>query len=288
MTRRRTATLRLRVTAAAALAVLAVLVVQATALVLAQRAALTDRLDAALVDRAIAVVGGPPAVPARSADVVVHVFPGEDGPSRTSIADGTMPDGSAARVVTRPAGSSTVVVTGSLDDVEDSVAALRNTLVPAVPVTAAALAWLVWVLAGRVLQPVERMRAEVDRIPGGRLDRRVPEPDEAGEIARLAHTINALLDRLADAAERQRRGVADAAHELRTPLARIRTQLEGERFHPDTADPAGTVGTVLAETERLQGLVDDLLLLARSDQRGGGSLDAEISETDDPGRPLTC
>jgi signal transduction histidine kinase len=281
VTGRRAPTLRFRVTAAATSAVLAVLVVAATALVLAQRATLTDQLDETLVDRAVAVVGGPPADRGRSEDVVIRVSPGEVGPSRTSIADGRMPDGSAARVVTRPAGGSTVVVTGSLDDVEDSVAALRNALLVAVPMTTAVLAWLVWVLAGRVLQPVERIRLEVDRISAGRLDRRVPEPAGAGEIARLAHTMNAMLDRLADAVERQRRFVADAAHELRTPLARIRTQLEVDRFHPGTADPAVTATAVLAETERLQRLVDDLLLLARSDAGAAGLRDVGPVDLDE-------
>jgi len=291
MTGRRTATLRFRVTAAATVAVLAVLGAAATALVLAQRATLTDQLDETLVDRAVAVAGGPPADPARSEDVVITVSPGADG-TGTSIADGTMPDGSPARVVSRPAGGSTVVVTGSLEDVQDSVAALRNALLVAVPVTTAVLAVLVWVLAGRVLRPVERIRAEVDRISAGRLDRRVPEPAGAGEIARLAHTMNAMLGRLAGAAERQRRFVADAAHELRTPLARIRTQLEVDRAHPGTADPAATGTAVLAETERLQRLVDDLLLLARSDAEVGGLRDAGPVDLDDVvgeqvrGRPL--
>jgi signal transduction histidine kinase len=296
MTGRVTATLRFRVTTAATLAVFAVLVAAATALVLAQRATLTDQLDESLADRAAAVAGGlgggPTADPAPSEDVVIRVLPGGRGASGTSTADGAMPDGSPARVVSRTADGSTVVVAGSLEDVEDSTAALRNPLLVAVPVTTAVLAGLVWVLAGRVLRPVERIRAEVDRISAGQLDRRVPEPAGATEIARLAHTMNAMLGRLAGAAERQRRFVADAAHELRTPLARIRTLLEVDSAHPGTADPAATATALLAETERLQRLVDDLLLLARSDAGVRDLRDAGPVDLDDVvaeqahGRPL--
>jgi signal transduction histidine kinase len=194
------------------------------------------------------------------------VLPGRGTASPTAVTDGVMPGGSPARVVSRPAdGGGTVEVTGSLEDVEDSTRALRNALLLAVPAATALLAGLVWVLAGRVLRPVDRIRAEVDRISAGRLDRRVPEPATGDEIARLAHTMNAMLDRLADAAGRQRRFVADAAHELRTPLARIRTQIEVDRAHPGTAEPDTTSAAVLVETVRLQQLVDDLLLLARSD-----------------------
>ncbi|WP_448626502.1 ATP-binding protein [Geodermatophilus sp. URMC 64] len=267
MSARRTATLRFRVTALAALAVLAVLAAAAAGLLLVQRATLTDALDESLVDRAAAAAAqlraGQPVDPLVSDDVTVRVVPG-DG-ARAAVSDGTLPDGSPARVVTRPAGGATVVVTGSLEDVEDSVRVLRGALLVAVPITTAVLAALVWLLTGRVLRPVERIRAEVDRISAGRLDRRVPEPATADEIARLAHTMNAMLDRLAGAAERQRRFVADAAHELRTPLARIRTQLEVDRAHPATAGPEVTSAAVLAEAGRLQRLVDDLLLLARSD-----------------------
>jgi signal transduction histidine kinase len=279
---RRTATLRFRVTALAVLAVLAVLAAAGTGLVLAQRATLTDQLDESLADRAAVVAGslaaGTAAAPATSEDVTVRVVPGDV--AGTTVTDGAMPDGAAARVVSRPAGGMTVVVTGRLEDVEDSTRALRNALLVAVPATSAVLAALVWLLAGRVLRPVERIRAEVAGISAGRLDRRVPEPSGGDEIARLARTMNGMLDRLADSSERQRRFVADAAHELRTPLARIRTQLEVDRAHPAGADPAATHESVLRETVRLQRLVDDLLLLARgnadvAELRSAGPVDLD-------------
>jgi signal transduction histidine kinase len=74
-----------------------------------------------------------------------------------------------------------------------------------------------------------------------------------------------MLDRIEDAARRQQRFVADASHELRSPLARIRTELEVDLAHPAGADPAATTRSVLSETIGMQALVDDLLVLARQD-----------------------
>ena len=286
--------LRFRVTALAVLAVLAVLGAAGAGLTLTQRAFLTHGLDETLGDRADAigdqVRAGQPVEQADlpADDVVVQVvddlgtvvvasrgLPGRriwsSTPRRTTITDGTMPnDGTDARVLATPAGHATVYVAATLEDVETSTRALLRSLLVAVPLTTAVLAGLVWCLVGRVLRPVEGIRTEVDRISAGHLDRRVPEPTTADEVARLAHTMNAMLDRLAGASEEQRRFVADAAHELRSPLARIRAQLEVDEAHPASADPGATRSSVLAETARLQGLVDDLLLLARGD---AGALD---------------
>jgi signal transduction histidine kinase len=90
-------------------------------------------------------------------------------------------------------------------------------------------------------------------------------PDRDDEIARLATTMNRMLDRLDESADRQRRFVADAAHELRTPLTRIRTDVEVDLAQPDNADPTATNNAIRQETIDLQHLIDDLLHLARSD-----------------------
>jgi signal transduction histidine kinase len=292
--RRLTGSLRFRITALAALAVLLVLAAAGVGLVLTHRAVLTDSLDESLEDRAEAIadqLAAGDTVDRRdlpSDDVVVQVV-ARDGtvlasspgipstrlwsqtPERSSVVDGDLPDGrGAARVLALPVDGGTVYVAGTLEDVDGSTAALLRSLAVAVPVSTTLLAGLVWWLVGRVLRPVEAIRAEVDRISAGRLDRRVPEPPTADEIARLANTMNAMLGRLADASEEQRRFVADAAHELRSPLARIRAQLEVDAAHPATADPDATRASVLDETARLQRLVDDLLLLARGD---AGALD---------------
>ena len=170
-----------------------------------------------------------------------------------------------AEVVDGPGGRRTVVVAATLDDIDEATVALRNAFTVVVPVLTVALAALLWVVVGRSLRPVEAIRAEVEGIGGEGLDRRVPVPPGDDEVARLARTMNGMLERIEAAADRQRRFVADAAHELRTPLTRMRTELEVDLAHPAGADPAATEASVLAEVEGLQRLVVDLLDLARTD-----------------------
>ncbi len=170
-----------------------------------------------------------------------------------------------AEVVDRPGGRRTVVVAATLDDIEEATVALRNAFTVVVPVLTMALAALLWVVVGRSLRPVEAIRAEVEDIGGHGLDRRVPVPPGDDEVARLARTMNGMLERIEKASDRQRRFVADAAHELRTPLTRMRTELEVDLAHPGSADSVATEASVLAEVEGLQRLVVDLLDLARSD-----------------------
>ena len=93
----------------------------------------------------------------------------------------------------------------------------------------------------------------------------MPVPGGDDEIVRLARTMNDMLERVDEARRRQRRFVADASHELRSPLTRMRAELEVDLAHPDGADPAATHASVLEEVVGLQRLVDDLLLLARND-----------------------
>ncbi|MGH9034850.1 MAG: sensor histidine kinase, partial [Acidimicrobiia bacterium] len=100
------------------------------------------------------------------------------------------------------------------------------------------------------------------------LDRRVPEPPVDNEVGRLARTMNAMLERLQRSAERQRRFVSDASHELRSPLASTRTTLEVALTHPETTTLAATAADALAETERMERLITDLLFLARGDEGG--------------------
>jgi len=122
----------------------------------------------------------------------------------------------------------------------------------------------VWKLTGRALSPVEAMRAEVDEISGTELHRRVPDPGGSDEIARLASTMNTMLERLEVAARAQRRFVADASHELRSPVAIIRQHAEVALAHPDRTSARELAEIVLVEDLRVQRLVEDLLLLART------------------------
>ncbi|MFI0449057.1 sensor histidine kinase [Actinomadura sp. 6N118] len=124
-------------------------------------------------------------------------------------------------------------------------------------------AWVTWRIVGRTLRPVEAIRAQLAEISGSDLSRRVPEPAGDGEIAELARTANQTLDRLERAVERQRQFASDASHELRTPIAGLRANLEDAAMHPDDTDLDDAVRSALRDTDRLESIVTDLLLLAR-------------------------
>jgi signal transduction histidine kinase len=133
----------------------------------------------------------------------------------------------------------------------------------------ALLALVGWLLVGRALRPVDVIRRQAAAIPGTDLHQRLDVPPSDDELGRLAQTFNDLLERIAIAADRQRRFVADAAHELRTPLATLRARLEIDLRHPPegegNAKIADTRQLSLQQVTRLAALVDDLLQLARLD-----------------------
>lgn len=170
----------------------------------------------------------------------------------------------AKRAQTRD-GPVTVYIATSLDSVNETIATVRRVLLLILPPLLALLAVASWVLVGRALRPVEAIRAEVADISGRALDRRVPVPPNRDEIGRLASTMNEMLDRLEAASERQRKFVADASHELQSPIAALRTQLEVAIAQPATTDWAATSSDLLAESRHMERLVRDLLFLARSD-----------------------
>lgn len=166
--------------------------------------------------------------------------------------------------------------------VKDNTAALRRSLAAGFPVLVVLVGFITWLLTGRSLRPVERMRAEVEEISAHTLDRRVPAPPTDDEVGRLALTMNRMLDRLEASATRQREFVSDASHELRSPVAAIRTELEVALRDPGRADWASVASNAFAENERLEGLVDDLLTLARLDE--GHVPAAEDVDLDDVAR----
>lgn len=170
----------------------------------------------------------------------------------------------AQRALTRE-GPVTVYIGTSLESVNETIATVRRVLLLILPPLLALLAVASWVLVGRALRPVEAIRAEVADISGRALDRRVPVPPRRDEIGRLASTMNQMLDRLQAASERQRKFVADASHELQSPIAALRTQLEVAIAQPATTDWAATSSDLLAESRHMERLVRDLLFLARSD-----------------------
>lgn len=282
-----TGSIRVRVTALAALVVLAVLVAVGVLAVVLQRAALIERLDDTVDQEAerlveLAAAGATPELDDDLLAVVLvdgePVAAGEDlreepgELARLVAADGDEIelDGDPHRIGRAGDDGIDVIVAASTDDVGDTVGQLARTLVLLVPAAVLVLAVAVWLLVGRTLRPVERMRVEVDGVRLDELHRRIAPPAGDDEISRLAVTLNTMLERLEGAHTRQQRFVADASHELRTPLARIRTELEVDERHPETADPDTTRRSVLDEVDRLQRLVADLLVLARRDAGAHG------------------
>ena len=169
------------------------------------------------------------------------------------------------RVVAVPAGASgvrTVVVAQQVQDVLHSEQLVRTVLLVTFPVLLAVLALIAWFVIGRTLRPVHELRVGAVRISGEQRDERLTVPAAADEIRDLALTLNDMLDRLEAARVRQRAFVADAAHELRSPLASMRTQLEVAR---KLGEGGALADDLLADVTRLSALVEDLLLLARAD-----------------------
>jgi signal transduction histidine kinase len=176
------------------------------------------------------------------------------------------PDLLVATTVTSPTGPATIYVLASTEPAEDSTHDVAIPLLIVLPILAIFAGVFAWVLAGRALQPVEAIRAEVADISGGDLHRRVPEPPFDDEVSRLARTMNAMLARIETTNEGQRQFISDASHELRSPLAALLAQVEVARTHPENADWPVVADLVIQDGARLRRIVDDLLLLARSDE----------------------
>ncbi|MFB8747424.1 ATP-binding protein [Streptomyces parvulus] len=195
--------------------------------------------------------------------------PGEIG-ERTTISDGSATiDGdtedyrfAAVPVETEDRGRLTVYAGAPLSAEHGAVNTALTVMLIGFPVLLAVVGWVTWLVTRRALRPVEGIRREMAAITASEdLARRVPVPGTHDEVARLASTTNETLAALEASVERQRRFVADASHELRSPIASLRTQLEVAAAHPELLDLDGAV----EDTVRLQRLAADLLLLARLD-----------------------
>jgi signal transduction histidine kinase len=174
------------------------------------------------------------------------------------------------RVVAVPAGHSddpqTVIVARPVAELARSAALLRSALLVAYPLLVLAAAALAWHTVGATLRPVEELRAGAEAITGAGGADRLPVPASGDEIHRLAVTLNDMLDRLVAAQARQQAFVADAAHELRSPLANMRTGVEVAQRLGDARGWPALAEDLLVDIQRLTRLVDDLLLLARADE----------------------
>ncbi|MCK9824423.1 ATP-binding protein [Nocardioides cavernae] len=168
-----------------------------------------------------------------------------------------------------PAGTVTVYAGNSLETVSEASRALRWALGVGVPVVVALLGVAIWLVLGRVIGRLDRIRAEVDRISEENLDARVAGDGVPDEVGRLAATMNAMLERLDTAARRQRDFVADVSHDLQSPLAAQRVALEVALTTPDTVDTVRLRDEVLGATADMERLVGDLLVIASMDASTG-------------------
>jgi signal transduction histidine kinase len=168
-------------------------------------------------------------------------------------------------------GNFLVVGMASLAEVRHSVRTLWSGLRLGIPLVVLAVALVAWFLAGRALRPVEAMRLEVETISATTLQRRVREPRSHDEVARLARTMNSMLGRLQTSRDHERQFLSDASHELRSPLASMRAQLETGTW-PNDADG------VKAEAARLSHIVDDLMDLAKADEAPPPTSETDLDE----------
>ncbi len=297
--RERSGTLRVRTTAAAVIVVGAALLVSAVAMVALLRRSLIADVRAAARLRAEAVAEGLASAqqePARDDGIRV----GDPEESFVQVVDAhgrvvasstnlmgkpaivQLAPGKARRIAglpfeddpflavatsaATPRGQLTVIAGRTLETVTESSRAVVGLLAAGIPLLLVVVGAVTWRVIGRALAPVEAMRAEVEAISSRELYRRVPDPPGKDEIARLATTMNRMLARLEEGQARQRRFVSDASHELRSPVTSIRQHAEVALSHPAGTSVEELAEIVLEEDVRLQGLVEDLLLLTKLDE----------------------
>ena len=284
--------LRVRLTAASTVLVAAGSVGAAALLAAYLRHSLLEAVDAAARQRAADVAalvasGSLPAgLPGADGESIVQVV---DGSGRTLLNGSTTPAVDLSLTGVRPGTvASRRLATGDpdrtpyrvaaaevdgrpgavayaaapADDVGDTIMALAAGLAVGIPVTTALVGAGTWVLVGRALAPVERMRRQAGDISAaaGPVPARLAAPASADELARLAETLNDMLDRLDASVRRERRLLADTAHELRSPVAAALARAElAARARP----PAPEAAALLDDVRRLARLVDDVLVLTR-------------------------
>lgn len=164
-------------------------------------------------------------------------------------------------------GSFTIIVGRNLESVDESTDVLVLILAIAIPVLTLLVGIAAWFLAGRALKPVDTMRSEVDQIGGEIAGRRIDEPQTDDEVARLANTMNRMLDRVDTVQQSQKRFVADASHELRTPLTAFRAGLEVSIDDSSDDEIKGTLRSALSVVDRMELLIEELLAEATETAR---------------------
>lgn len=164
----------------------------------------------------------------------------------------------------------TIVTWMSLGTFDREHATVMNTVRIAIPLAALAALTGGWLIVWRALRPLSVMAAQADRIDPRRLQARLPLPPPSDELRRLAVAFNALLDRLSASVDAQRRFMADASHELRTPVSVTRTaaQVTLSEAHRSEPEYREALDIVVSQTDRLTHVVDDMFLLALADVDG--------------------
>ena len=212
---------------------------------------------------------------------IARLAPKTDRPDVHTLNALPIGDGQRFRVVAQRVsgrnGPVVVLTAASLDAADDATNTVRTALVLGIPLLVLLVGATTWIIAGQVLEPVEGIRREVNKITAGRLDRRVPVPASGDEVSLLAQTMNDMLDRLQTSANRQRQFVADASHELRNPLTAMRATMEVNIAHPEHADWIVTTEDLLLDQNRLERIVADLIILARVD---AGVVRADLQSVD--------
>ena len=288
--------LQTRVTLLAGLAVAVALLAGAVLLFGVLRAGLTGAVDDRArqrveeVSRLVAERRLPPVIPAADPSVVVQVvdpsggvLAATSGTSRTVLllsdaelelavrsgravrAGGDRVGvGDALRVVAQRTDQGPVVVAAiPVGAVDDPLRLVRTALLVSLPLLLLLSGGGIWLTVGRTLRPVEQLRVAATAVSASDPSRRLPVPTAQDEVRRLAETLNGMLDRLEAGGARQRAFVGDAAHELRSPLAALRTTLEVAVLHPDAEQVDQTLRSALDDVLRMGRLTDDLLVLAR-------------------------
>jgi len=226
--------------------------------------------DGRIVDSSSAVARAPILDPAVAGAV--------DGPTFLTTRVAGVDDPVRLLAVPAEVGGSRVllVVGATLGDRNEALGRLALELAIAGPVALALVSVAGWFVAGAALRPVERMRREASAISLSEPDRRLAVPPTDDELARLASTLNEMLDRLQESLQREQRFLDEASHELRTPLGVLRMELDLALSRARTREELeAALRSASAETDRLVRLAEDLLVLSRA---SGGAVPLHRSD----------
>lgn len=305
--------IRARVTTLTALVVALTLVLSAIALAALVRQSLVAGLDDALISRAESVAAQArtatssdiPATPRQDSlvqvldangtviastanikgdDPVLSAPPAARRTTVSTLNDSPLDSTASFRVVAYPvelaSGPGWVYAVASTTTVEAATASLVTLFWLGLPLILIVVAITVWYAVTSALRPVERIRRRAAAIEASDLSQRLPMPPTHDEIAALTSTMNEMLDRLETASDRQRQFIGDASHELRSPLAGLRAQVEVALQHPEKTDLEHTLTTVRDEVGRMTTLTEDLLFLAQSTESSPMTLPAPVDLDD--------